>query len=211
MVQGIMLNIDNSFLTECQNAANEAMIKVCGDTQDCTNLTVDDGIGSRSLEYKICEYTPSNNSMDINYSACRTDVSQIRDEELGRVVGTTTAGLGSVKPFAGVLDGTIYWESVDVDENGKLATVEEYLKKIDSSGLSEKQKDKVRSELAQLQQSINNAIDAIEADPKVQFCMTGREVQGMKTGTGKKATRTRIGVTRKAVNAFSFDIPSEMN
>jgi len=37
--------------------------------------------------------------------------------------------------------------------------------------------------LAQLQTSINNAIKAIESDPKVQYCMTGREVQGM---NGKK-------------------------
>lgn len=45
-----------------------------------------------------------------------------------------------------------------------------------------------------LQANIDAAINAIEADPKVQFCMTGREVQGMKlTDAEGKSTRTRIG------------------
>ncbi|MBQ8256010.1 MAG: hypothetical protein IJY99_03540, partial [Alphaproteobacteria bacterium] len=157
---------------------------------------------ARSLEYKICEYKPSANSLDIDYNSCRTDISQIRDEELGRVVNTTQSGLGAIKPFAGVLDGTIYWESIEVGNDGKLSTIDEYMKKIDASDMSEKQKERVRSEIAQLQKNINNAIEAIEADPKVQFCMTGREVQGMKTGTGKKQTRTKIGEKSESAARF---------
>ena len=195
MVQGVMLNIDNAFLTECQAAADEAMIKVCGGTENCNGLAVDDGIGARSLEYKICEYTMSNNSLDLDYSKCRTDISQIQDSELGRVEGSTSTQLGPVTPFAGVLDGTIYWESVEVGDDGRLSSVEEYLAKIDDANdMSEKQKDRVKSELGVLQAHIDAAINAIESDPTVQFCMTGREVQGMKrTDADGKSTRTRIG------------------
>lgn len=179
VAQGIFLDIDNSMLEECQNAANEAMIKVCGDTENCTNLTVDENIGSRSLEYKICEYTNTNDSLDINYSACRTDVSQILDSELGRVEGSSSAGLGPVKPFAGVVDGVIYWESVEVGEDGRLISVDDYLKNIGESGTTSAQKEQISSELAVLQSNIDTAINAIEADPKVQFCMTGRTVDGV--------------------------------
>ncbi len=196
MVQGIMLNIDNAFLTECQNAANQAMINVCGDTEDCSNLTIDDGIGSRSLEYKICEYTMSENTLDIDYAKCRTDVSQIQDKELGRVENSTSVELGPVTPFSGVLDGTIYWESVEINDDGRLSTVDEYLKKIDDSKMSERQKERVKSELAVLQKSIDTAINTIEADPKVQFCRTGREVQGMRTG--ENTTATRLGANGEA-------------
>ena len=49
MVQGVMLNIDNAMLTECQNAMNEAMIRVCGDTENCDNLTVDENISVQGL------------------------------------------------------------------------------------------------------------------------------------------------------------------
>ena len=205
MVQGIMLNIDNAFLTECQAAADEAMIKVCGGTENCDALTVDENIGARSLEYKICEYTMSESGLDLDYAKCRTDISQIQDNELGRVEGSTSAELGPVTPFAGVLDGTIYWESVEVADDGRLSSVEEYLAKIDDAkDMSERQKDRVKSELAVLQANIDAAINAIEADPKVQFCISGREVQGMKRsdGEGKSTTRTKIG--EKSADAARF-------
>ena len=127
--------------------------------------------------------------MDISYAGCRTDVSQIQDTELGRVVGSTTSGLGPITPFAGVLDGTIYWESVEVGDDGRLSSVDDYLTKINATGMSAAAKEKVRSELAVLQKNIDTAIQAIESDPTVQFCMTGREVQGIKID--KK--RTKIG------------------
>lgn len=190
VAQGIFLNIDNNLLEECQNAANEAMIKVCGDTENCNSLTVDENIGARSLEYKICEYSNSDNSLDINYSACRTDVSQILDSELGRVEGGTTTGLGDVTPFAGVIDGLIYWESVEIDEDGRLISVDDYLNNVEKKeitggavSVNPVQKEKISSELAVLQSNIDSAINAIEADPQVQFCMTGRTVDGINNRT----------------------------
>lgn len=204
MVQGIMLAIDNNFLTACQNAANEAMIKVCGDTENCNALTVDANTGARSLEYKICEYSSAEEGLDIDFNKCRTDISQISDEELGRNRAADNGGaLGPVTPLAGVIDGTIYWENIEIDNDGKVSTIEEYLTKVDGSGMSQKQKDKVKSELAQLQSSINMAIDTIESDPTVQFCMTGREVQGMKKiNADGQSIRTRIA--EKSADAARF-------
>lgn len=204
MVQGIMLNIDNNMLAECQKAAEEAMIRVCGDTENCDNLTVDENIGARSLEYKICEYNGQENSLDIDYGKCRTDVSQIMDSELGRVQGASSAGLGTVKPFAGVIDGTIYWESVGFEESGenvgKLITVDEYLNNAKVTGVSEQQKQKIASELAVLQSNIDAAINAIESDPKVQYCMTGREVQGMNKNDGTRNVINRNGTVARFPN-----------
>lgn len=194
MVQGIMLNIDNNFLTKCQNAANEAMIKVCGDTENCNGLTVNENVGTRSLQYKICEYTGSENSLEINYSACRTDVSQVQDTELGK-------GTGIIKPLSGVLDGTIYWEKVTYGENGTISIPQ-------MEGTTKEQSDKINSELANLQASINNTIKAIESDPTVQYCMTGREVQGMKTQASGN-TRTKIG--ERSTEAARFpDLTKQM-
>jgi len=115
------------------------------------------------------------------------------DTELGRVEGSTTGELGPVTPFAGVLDGTIYWESVDFDDDGRLIAVEEYLERANQTNASAEQKERVRAELAVLQKNIDTAINAIEADPTVQYCMTGREVQGMKRSTNKEGTRDKIG------------------
>ena len=192
IAQGVLLNIDNNMLTECQNAANEAMIKVCGDTTSCNNLTIDENIGSRSLDYKICEYTNSDSGLDINYSRCRTDVSQILDTELGRVEGSTSTQLGPVTPFAGVIDGTIYWESVEIGEDGRVSSIDNYLDAIGVKNISAAQKEKIESELSVLQSNIDAAINAIEADPRVQYCVTGRTVDGVNTVIDRGGTKGRF-------------------
>ena len=203
MVQGIMLNIDNNMLTQCQNAANTAMVSVCGDAENCLGLTIDENLGARSLEYKICEYTNSDTGLEINYSKCRTDVSQIMDNELGKLSSTAStdtaqviseSGLGPVTPFAGVLDGVIDWESVVINEDGRL-DIESYWQTVDADGtVTPADREKINSELAVLQKNIDTAINTIEADPTVQYCMTGREIQGMKrTGDDGEAIRTKIG------------------
>ncbi|MBR3781882.1 MAG: hypothetical protein IKL14_00640, partial [Alphaproteobacteria bacterium] len=49
MVQGIMLNIDNSFLEHCKNKVNEKVIEICGSGEDCDAFTDDKYIGTESL------------------------------------------------------------------------------------------------------------------------------------------------------------------
>lgn len=200
MVQGIMLTIDNNYLTQCQNAANEAMIKVCGDTADCNTLAIDSDIGSRTLEYKICEYKQAENGK-MEVESCRPNIDMITDAELGRVdglTGKTSSGAYAGKPFAGVINGVIYWENVNVGEDGTLAFDEAYKTGIQNdTNMTEGEKQRIISELESLQNSVNLAIKTIEADPTVQYCMTGREVQGMKKtvsgGEGAVTTRTKIG------------------
>ena len=188
---GIFLNIDNNMLTACQRAADAAMIKVCGSTENCDDLVVNNGLGSRSLEYKICEYTGNSQNLNITYNQCRPNIDMITDEELGRN-DTTVSGTGQNvtltttankrKDLASVIDGRIYWESVTVDDDGKLISAVNYFNKLGAdanSQLTESQKQRITGELAALQTSINTAIDAIESDQTVQYCMTGREFQGM--------------------------------
>lgn len=180
MVQGIMLNIDNSFLTECQAAADEAMIRVCGATEDCNGLAVDDNIGARSLEYKLCEY-----KNDAFQSNCRNDVTQIQDSELGR-------GGTERKAFAGKFEGEIPWDVISfIDENGELTGKPVLNQPEGSAPLSAK----VQNELNVLYSNINAAIAAIESDQKVQYCMTGREVQAMRRANAETGEResTRLG------------------
>ncbi|MCL2749187.1 MAG: hypothetical protein FWE50_03900, partial [Alphaproteobacteria bacterium] len=197
LVQGIFLSIDNNLLTQCQNAADEAMIKVCGGTEECNQLTVDAGVGTRSLEYKICGFTGEGESIAMDYTKCRTDAAQITDSELREGI-----------PFAGFLDGMIFWESVTFGEDAKLNDVAQYMATSGTS-LTEAAQERVQSELKQLQQSINNAISLVESDPTIQFCMTGREVQGMKTGLKGNQTRQKVG--EKSEEAARFpDLTRQM-
>ena len=173
-VQGIMLNIDNNLLEECQQAADEAMVTVCGDTENCDNLTVDQYIGANTLEYKVCEMSNSENSTAIDYNSCRTDLSQVTDEDLGLY-------LNDRKDFVIIIEGGIPWENIIFDDDGKISILD-----IDTNI---ENKEKIESEMAILQNNINNAIQAIEADSKVQFCMTGREVQGIKNVVNRQGGR----------------------
>ena len=197
LVQGLMVNIDNAMLEECQAAVDEAMIRVCGDTENCGGLAVDDNIGARSLEYKLCEYKD-----DAFQSNCRNDVSQIQDFELGR-------GGTERKAFAGKFEGEIPWDAISfIDENGNLTGRPVLNLPEDSAPLSAK----VQNELNVLYGNINAAIAAIESDQKVQYCMTGREVQAMRrvnTETDELES-TRIGSKSGADAARFPQLTSEM-
>lgn len=195
-ITGIMLNIDNNFLSECQKVADEAMIRVCGDTENCNALTIDDGIGTRSMEYKLCKLNPDGN---VDETQCVQNVDQILDKDLGYgcVAHDENTKLctqwNDRYNYAGFVDGTIPWDMVDffTEEDvtlGKSVTdgqdvtakktgwkdVEDIFAGYDRLSDAEK------SELALLYRNVKMAVDSIESDPRVQYCMNGRVVQGLR-------------------------------
>ena len=281
VAQGLILNIDNEMMAQCQKAANEAMIKVCGDTQSCDSMTIADGVGAHALEYKVCEYVMDEQG-NYAFTNCKQDIGLIMDEELlGEVsyedekmfenvleftnrekysnkiielleravnankdrernaLYTAVAAveklkaheLGKIKQnelnfkvrkysgykqFAGMLDGVVAWNKINVsmedvcpydipatDAEGKeIAEKSNGAMKLCISGVEDAaltanlgqngatKQDQILSDLGALKNSINNTIYAIESDPTVQFCMTGRKVQGLKMGQDGKQERT---------------------
>ena len=208
VAQGIFLDIDNNMLEYCESALNEAIVEACGDTDTCNKFTLDAGLGTRSLEYKICDYALFNNYSEVAYANCRTDLSQVTDEELGRVQGASSGELGPVTPIAGIIDGTIYWDGVEIDESGNISTVDDYFENIGITNVSDAEKEMVAKELGVLQLNLEAIYNLIESDPTVQFCMTGREVQGIKPFTGESKPRfpeltksTRKKIATNALNS----------
>ena len=197
MVQGVMLNIDNSMLSRCQNAANEAMIKVCGDTENCNGLAVDSGTGTRSFKYQICQYTginESNNTLDWG-PVCMDSLDGISEYDL------MNPGNGAIG-WAGKLSGTMYWGDIayTCKDGGNgvsdcaFTTEEEYVAALENAGIPVNEENRTiitervyGMEMRALINAVNTAIDAIESDPTVQYCMTGRRVQGMKIGNDDKS------------------------
>ena len=210
MVSGIMVNIDSRALEHCQNALNNSMINVCGNLENCNSIIIDKyASGTKSLEYKICEYAATDKDMKILFDKCVRDVSMISDADLGRVEGSTTGELGPVRPLLGVMDGAIYWNEINADANGKITTPDQYLQIVGIDEMSEQSIDRIRTEIDDLQMNISKTISAIESDPTVQYCMTGREIPGFEKFTGgdvvprfpNLSQQTRLLIANAALDA----------
>ena len=207
VAQGIFLNIDNEMLDYCNAALEEATIDACGDLDTCWKFVNNDAIGTRSLEYKICDYAISEDMTEIAYGNCRTNVSQISDKELGRVVGSTVNALGPVTPLAGVIEGDIYWDAVKIDESGNISTPQQYFQNLEITDITDQEIQIVENELGVLQNNLDNVYNIIESDPTVQFCMSGRQVDGIKPYSGTSVPRfpqltkaTRLKIATQALN-----------
>ena len=291
VAQGIILNIDNEFLSQCQKAADEAMIKVCGDTQNCDGMTIADGVGAQSLEYKVCEYLPltsvytkdaggadkqftiDGKSDGYAFTNCKPNVSLILDEDLLGTVNYTNdtrltnvlldasdvayaikrmvedgkeywgkeestplmsrfqqeaiqyeiKNYSDVKQFMGVLDGIIDWSKISVEMGGDACNgvtvgtsgtqgtnsnaALDSINNVCLSGISDAvasvnagqnglaKMTAINSEIGSLSNAIATTIAAIESDPTVQFCMSGRKVEGMNVSVdnnGKKSSGRTI-------------------
>ena len=210
VAQGIFLNIDNNMLTACQRAADAAMIKVCGSTENCDDLVVDNGAGTRSFKYEICKYKKvrsgrgNNQTESLQEQYCRDSLDGFTKDEIK----------DTNNPLAGKLSGIVYWGEISYEEKTTRKTdggveikefqftpIETYMNKVaqsmglnSSNNLREEDKEVIRDrvygmEVKALTSAVENAINAIESDPKVQYCMTGREFQGYKEilGSGSKS------------------------
>ena len=188
MVQGIMLNIDNSFMTQCQKALDESMIKVCGDTENCDGLVVDNGAGTRSFKYQVCQYSSIDQAtMKINWTGkCYDSLDAIPQQELQLPDG---------QGWAGKLSGAVFWGDIsyNVDDN-EFTNVNDYIQALKDAGYTVTTDDEediknlvYGTEIRALQSAVENAISTIEADPTVQYCMTGRQVQGVNVNTGRSS------------------------
>ena len=194
IAQGLMIQIDNSLLTACQSAANEAMIKVCGDTESCDASMAMAGLAD-TLGYQICEVN--------NNQSCVADVSMISSSTqyipkiTGKVdwskitfenpvVKTVTASTATVstatvsggKPL--VINGRQF-TSADID-NSASVTISSLTSGENKSIF--KSTDDDNTATVNTVKALNNSLDSImaniESDPKVIYCKTGRKVQGFK-------------------------------
>ncbi len=161
MLMGLYLNIDNAFVENCQNLIDAKMMEVCGSTTDCNSFVMDDLLGTGSLRSQ-------------------------KDGTTYRVTGMIS--YGSIK---------MGMASTNVTDNHKLLKpgqigIADYLEQV-----REKNKDvpnaeniiaTIEEELNNLAGSINRTIEMIEMDPKIQYCVSGRDLTHI---TGKEGEKTQ--------------------
>ena len=190
---GIFLNIDNNMLATCQKALDTAMLRVCGNTENCDELVIDNGTGKRSIEYQVCKVE--------NYtftSECYSSIDGISTEKL------------KDNEWGAKITGLIYWGEISYTAESNtnpntqfsFTPIDKYMDNVAKATLGQ---DKTRNdlddetkeiirdrvynmEIKALTSAVENAINAIESDQTVQYCMTGRKFQGYQEilGTVKK-------------------------
>lgn len=159
MLMGLYLNIDNSALEQCQKLVEDKMMEICGSTTDCNRFATDDTIGTGSLRSQ-------------------------KDKNVYRVTGMIS--FGSIKLGDGntVRDGN---KKLGVGEIG----VEEYIATAAKNNANVKNSDAIldgiNAELKNIAGTVNNVVRMIELDPKIQFCINGRDL-GQITGKDTKTT-----------------------
>ena len=183
IIEGVILNIDNEMLATCEAAVDNAMSKVCGDSESCAQYALGTQIGAQSLDYKVCQYSTDSpdSTKGFKWFDCRSSVDEISDFELGRNRNATSEELGPVLPFAGVISGVIKWESVQITDDGMI-DVDGYVAALDNEKdieITDADKERIVSELNQLQRDINAVIKNVETDNWVSYCITGRHVDGV--------------------------------
>ena len=147
IITGLMLNIDNSFLTQCQNALNAAMIKVCGDAENCTAFDSDDNMGADSL----MSYKAQDGSFIIEGLLSFGNVK----------IKETNSDSQNVKFGTYELDISDYSDNMESVNTTEMSAV----------------KQKVLSTLQSTQNKINQKIALLTSDPKVDYCVSGRKIK----------------------------------
>ena len=194
IAQGLMIQMDNSLLAACQNAANEAMIRVCGDTESCDITMGTNGV-TDTLSYQICEAGNANN--------CKSDVSMISNQEYsdGKYVPDITGKIdwGNIVYGSSITASPVTVSSVTGGKplviNGKQVSVANInntstitvtktlsLSNDDVFGCGGSCDSDTNKVISALNNSVKTIMSSIDSDPKVTYCRTGREVPGLDSG-----------------------------
>lgn len=158
LLMGLYLNADNAALDNCQNLVETKMLEVCGSTTDCNKFTADENIGAGSLSYQ-------------------------KSGNIYSVAGMISFGLIKVGNGYDV-DG-----KADPDNAGKI-DITDYVAGLSNAGVPAEYvsvADRVVYELQNIQGTVNRVVDLIAQDPKIQYCVTGRNLEQI-TGTAGMTT-----------------------
>ncbi len=155
MLMGLYLNVDNAALENCQNLVDAKMLEICGSTTDCNKFAADDTIGTGSLQPQ-------------------------KDGNIYRITGMISFGsirMGDANTITSDGKNTLAPGQIDINEyiakaraqNADVANAQGILSSIDS-------------ELNNIAGTINRTIELIDQDPKIQYCISGRNLSQI---TGK--------------------------
>jgi hypothetical protein len=165
MVQGIMLNIDNNMLTQCQAIAEAKMLEICGDTGTCGVFNNDDSIGISSLE-SIKNTSTGDWEITglVSYGEVELLKEKVENEE----------------------DGSIRTEYI-IDVNKYLASL--------PSDVDESVRTRIQGALKAISNTLKRNTDIISSDAKIEMCVSGRDmsqISGARRGQRNSRSKGRF-------------------
>lgn len=150
MIMGLYLNMDNKALDNCQKLVEDKMMEICGSTTDCNRFASDETIGTGSLR-------------------------SVKDKNIYRITGMIS--FGAIKVGNGsTTDGgkQLDWGKIGVTDYMKNARSEK------NNPAKIRDRDAILTtiemELTDISENVNRVIDMIASDPKIQYCVTGRDM-----------------------------------
>lgn len=182
MLMGLYLNIDNKALDNCQKLAEEIMTEHCGSTTDCNAFASDEYLGTGSIKEA--------KAAGIHRIAGLITFGKIK---MGDAGGTVKDGGKQLKP-------------------GELG-VEDYIKEITEKNSGLEGADAIIAaigdELNNIAGTINRTISLLEANQKIQFCITGRDLTNIKGS--KEDNNSRGKKKKKQAEMTSARFPNLLN
>ena len=153
IVQGILLNIDNSMLEQCQRIANEKMIEICGDITTCYAFDSDTKIGTESL----LSYKNSDGDYVIEGLISFGNIGIEREEQGGDKTGLNDSG------------------QYNID-------IEDYISKLNTSDEDDVViKERIENSLKLLANKIQQRVYSLTEDPQIQMCVSGRDMSQIRS------------------------------
>ena len=172
MLIGLYMNIDNSALSVCQKKVDEKMIELCGSTTDCDKFTVDDTIGTGSLNsvkkdnmYYITGLITFG-AIKMGSISYINDSGKIEDENGNKIL----------QP--GELDISEYIAEVKKNNDATYNNEEYEAKSINKGQII----STIEAELENIVKTSNRTIQIMESDPDISACVHGRNLKQI---TGK--------------------------
>lgn len=154
VAMGLAMQIDNALIAACQNAADDAMVRVCGDTQSCDAAQID----LSSLKYMITPMACRYSDPQGNDRQCYQNLAQFGNTDNGCGIFATLTGKPAVS--AVIYDGDRF-DSVSA-----------------SYFTPEFNTDSTNQVVSILNSALDRIMNSIEVDPKVVYCMSGRRIEG---------------------------------
>ena len=168
IAQGYALQINDALATQCENAARQAMVKVCGDTDTCESLSLGNIAFDGLLKPQLCKENATN---------CSNTAQTFTQAEI--LNGLVTAQIT---------------DRININAVNFSGNKFEYLvSETDRPGYVAHDSDVVQELLKGLTNTVNKKIEIMEQDSTVYQCIHGKNVVGFRGKTISNNTSKKPG------------------